>query len=149
MDQIVLELMESQTKKIELLNQVLISTQKQKELIEKDDIENLLLEIEKRQKYLNELLLLKEYQERLQQISSLKLKTEYTVADTGLSALEEEIERLCNSIDTLNSENSLNAQNKLEEYRTDLAEHRKRRKGFASYTQKYIMQDGIYIDKKK
>lgn len=140
---IALQLTQTQNKKLELLNQILLSTQRQKEYIEKDDVENLVREIDNRQKALDDLLLLNK------SFEAIKSKGQNLMADIGLQHIEEEIKRVYHSIEVLNDENNKAAQKKLDEYKNHIAEMRKRKKGFESYTNRYIGQDGMYFDKKK
>lgn len=143
MDQITLKLMEAQIKQIELLSQVLLSTRRQKEYIEKGDVETLISEIDKRQRSLDELLLLNK------ELEALKLNGACIITGTRLQQMEGEIKRLCCEIEELNYENNQNAQKKLNEYRNNIADLRKRKKVFKSYAYRFIREDGIYFDKKK
>jgi hypothetical protein len=149
MDSVWLELKENYIKKLELLQSILNITQRQEELIEKDDMDAFERNLERRQKLMEKVDALDLSRDQILKLLILKNKHDKAAEEiTDVKLLKDRIQETLSEITRLNTCTQKSAQDKLEEYRKKVKETQQAKKCLHSYSGAYPV-DGIHFDTKK
>lgn len=136
-----MDLIEGLKKKKELLGDILEIAKNQEQLLKADDVEALLIAIEKRQALIDEVESLD--QQLFKDISRQDIK------DEEANEIFEEMTRIIQGIMDLDSTNCVMAEKKLTEYKTTFRNVKQNKNRLNSYSNPMYSNDGMYIDAKK
>lgn len=136
-----MDLIEGLKKKKELLGAILEIAKNQEQLLRADDVEALLIAIEKRQTLIDEV-------ENLDQLLFKDISRQ-DIKDEQANEIFEEMTRIIQGIIDLDSTNCVMAENKLTEYKTTFRNVKQNKNRLNSYSNPMYSNDGMYIDAKK
>lgn len=136
-----MDLIEGLKKKKELLGAILEIAKNQEQLLKADDVEALLIAIEKRQTLIDEV-------ESLDQLLFKDISRQ-DIKDEEANEIFEEMTRIIQGIIDLDSTNCVMAENKLTEYKTTFRNVKQNKNRLNSYSNPMYSNDGMYIDAKK
>jgi hypothetical protein len=136
-----LDIIQGLLKKKELLMAIYDIAKEQEQLIGIDNVEALLVVIEKRQVYLDE----------IEKLDSTLFKdiSFKDIKDDEANQILSEITKIVQIILELDSKNYVMAEKKLLEYKSQYRNVKQNKKRLASYTNPVYDNDGMYIDAKK
>ena len=148
-EELAMQMQDNYQSKVEHLQRMLQNTNKQADLIEKDEIGALVDTLDERQRIMDGVDVLDGRLDKFYQ----ELLTDYPQKEEDIHQVVqpyiEQIETLIKDIKTLDDTNRLKTQNKLAEYGQEIKQVRDTNKGVDTYTNPYQSADGLFFDTKK